>query len=367
MMVSIFLIIGWLLQGPSLALATPPDDAPTPSYSDHQDLMVWIDGTGARHPTREAADWLIRRDHVLQHVQRVMGDFPTARPPIPLDLREEQRETLGNVERRKVSFCTDSTQQRVSAWLLLPQPARANRAAVLCLHQTVEVGKNEPAGIEGASHLHYAWELAQRGFVTLAPDYPSLGEYRYDFADDRYVSGSMKAICDNRRAIDLLQSLPEVNTDRIGCIGHSLGGHNAIFTAVFDERLKAIVSCCGFTRFHRYMGGQLQGWSGPRYMPRIASEFGNDPDRVPFDFTELIGALAPRAFLAIAPQHDDNFDVQGVHDVMDAARNVYRLFDRETHLQANYPDCGHTFPEEQRTIAYAFLATHLSCAEENAR
>src|SRR5690606_29056413 len=113
---------------------------------------------------------------------------------------------------------------------------------------------------------------------------PSLGEYQYDFEADDYASGSMKAIYDNMRAIDYLQSLPGVDGERIGAIGHSLGGHNAIFTAVFEPRIKAVVSSCGFTSFGKYYGGDLTGWSGPRYMPLIAQRYGCDPDHMPFDF-----------------------------------------------------------------------------------
>ena len=77
-------------------------------------------------------------------------------------------------------------------------------------------------------------ELAEHGYVVLAPDYPYEGEYQPDLYAMGYVSGTMKAIYDNIRAIDLLQSLPNVDPERIGCIGHSLGGHNSIFTATFD-------------------------------------------------------------------------------------------------------------------------------------
>src|SRR5437588_7907531 len=107
----------------------------------------------------------------------------------------------------------------------------------------------------------------------------------------------MKAIWNNVRAVDLLQSLSGVDAEKIGCIGHSLGGHNAIFTAAFDTRIKALVSNCGFTTFPKYYGGNLKGWTSDRYMPRIASAYHLKPDAVPFDFTEVIAALAPRAFL----------------------------------------------------------------------
>ena len=204
------------------------------------------------------------------------------------------------------------------------------------------VGKDEPVGLSGAPNMHYAKELAERGYVVLAPDYPSLGEHKYDFAaNPEYVSGTMKAIWDNMRAIDLLQSLPEVDGSRIGVIGHSLGGHNAMFTAAFDERLKAIVSSCGFSRFHK---DDVPSWTGPRYMPRIATMYKNDADKLPFDFTGVVAAFAPRAFLACAATEDSDFDVSGVRDVMQSAGAVYKLLEHPNALQAVYPETKHDFP-----------------------
>ena len=169
----------------------------------------------------------------------------------------------------------------------------------------------------------------------------------------------MKAIWDNMRALDYLETLSEVDRQRMGCIGHSLGGHNTLFTSVFDQRIRALVSNCGFTRFHRYYQGRLAGWTSNRYMPRIANVHGNSPDRVPFDFPEIIAALAPRAFLASAPSHDDNFEVSGVVETMSAARPIYDLFGATDKLRANYPDCAHDFPQTVRVVAYAFLDEFL--------
>jgi dienelactone hydrolase len=157
------------------------------------------------------------------------------------------------------------------------------------------------------------------------------------------------------RAIDLLQSLPEVNPERIGCIGHSLGGHNGLFTAVFDERIKAVVTCCGFTSAHKYMGGDLHGWSGPRYMPRVATHYNFLPDKIPFDFHEVLAAIAPRAIFIVAPLHDDNFDVAGVRDVVKVAQPIYKLLGHADRLRVVYPDAAHDFPDAEREQAYKFL------------
>jgi dienelactone hydrolase len=330
----------------------------SPEYAEHLELTYVLDQDGTRRAVETISDWQQRRVHILQNVQQVMGPLPQSEKPVPLEATTLSETQLPGLIRRKVAYHTDSPDAWVHAWLFLPTGSAGRRPAVLCLHQTVTIGKDEPAGLGGSPNLHYGLELARRGFVTLMPDYPSFGEYDYSFEGD-YPSGSMKAIYDNVRAVDFLQSLPVVEPDHIGCIGHSLGGHNSIFTAVFEPRIRVVVSCCGFTRFHKYMEGDLTGWTGPRYMPRIASCYGSHPDQVPFDFTELIGALAPRPFLAVAPLHDGNFNNGGVRDVMDAASPIYALYGNPEALVSDYPDCEHDFPPQSRQRAYDFLAQHL--------
>jgi hypothetical protein len=90
-------------------------------------------------------------------------------------------------------------------------------------------------------------------------------------------------------------------------------------------------------------------------MPRIASAYELKPEKMPFDFTEVVAALAPRAFLASSPLHDDNFEVRGVKDCIAAAKPVYELLGAGDKLAANYPDCKHDFPPEVRKIAYDWL------------
>ncbi len=147
----------------------------------------------------------------------------------------------------------------------------------------------------------------------------------------------------------------DVDPTRIGVIGHSLGGHNAMFVGVFDERLKVIVSSCGWTPFHDYYAGNITGWTSDRYIPRLRDEYGLDPNRVPFDFYEVVAALAPRAFFSNSPVADNNFDVQGVKKGIAAAEKVYELLGAGDRLQVRYPDCGHDFPVETRREAYQFI------------
>ncbi|MBN9120508.1 MAG: alpha/beta fold hydrolase [Planctomycetes bacterium] len=304
------------------------------------------------------------RAAIRKKMEQAMGPLPGADRKVPLDAKIDGEEKLDGYVRLKVSFAAEKGD-RVPAYLLIPNTATKDKKvpAVLCLHQTIAIGKGEPVGLGGKESLHYALHLVRRGYACLAPDYPSFGDYKYDFkaAFKRgdYQSGTMKAVWNNMRAVDYLQSLPEVDGERIAVIGHSLGGHNAMFTAAFDERLKVVVSCCGFCSFAKYYGGKLGGWTSDRYMPRIASEYGNDPKKVPFDFTDVVTSFAPRAFLAVAPERDDNFAVEGVRDVMAFAAPAYKALDAADNLKAIYPNAGHDFPADARKTAYEFIDAKL--------
>jgi len=58
-------------------------------------------------------------------------------------------------------------------------------------------------------------------------------------------------------------------------------------------------------------------------MPLIAGVYHNSPDEMPFDFTEIVAAIAPRGFFTSSPLHDDNFDVGGVREGLAVASPVY--------------------------------------------
>jgi dienelactone hydrolase len=295
---------------------------------------------------------------LLKKMEQAMGPLPGPDRKVPLDVKVLSEEKLDGYVRKKLTFAAEKGD-RVPAWLLIPTGKEGKRPAMLCLHQTINIGKDEPVGLGKQDSKAQALHLVKRGYVCLAPDYPSFGEYQYDFqaAFKRgdYQSGTMKAIWNNMRAVDLLQSLPEVDGDRIGVIGHSLGGHNSLFTAAFDDRLKIAVSSCGFNSFHKYYGGNLKGWTSDRYMPRIASEYGNDPKKMPFDFDDVILAICPRAVFAMAPLKDSNFEVSGVKDVLAKVEPAYKALGASEKVKAIYPDAGHEWPAEARAEAYQFV------------
>jgi pimeloyl-ACP methyl ester carboxylesterase len=210
--------------------------------------------------------------------------------------------------------------------------------------------------------MFYALELARRGFVTLAPDFTGSGEHPgLSTYSNSFVSATMKGISDHIRAVDLLCSLPGVDPERIGCCGHSLGGFNTMMVSVFEPRIRAVVSSCGYVNWQAYADreGSLSMMAGGNYMPLINRDYACHPDMVPFDWHEVVAALAPRPLFVNAPLRDDPFLVEGVCETIDAARPIYALYGATNAIETTHPDCGHGFPPEVREKAYAFLERQL--------
>ena len=307
---------------------------------------------------RSRADWRKARAQILANMQLVMGELPKLKRGKVAVVTLEQ-EDLPAYTRSKIKYQVEADDW-VPAHLLMPKKGRRPWPAMLCLHQTTKIGKDEPAGLGGNPNLQYAKELAERGFVCIVPDYPYLGENNFDPYQHGYASCTMKGIWNHIRVIDLLQSLPFVSSNRIGAIGHSLGGHNTLFVAAFDQRIRAMVTSCGFTSFRKYYNGDLTGWSGNRYMPRIAERYGKTWARMPFDFPDILVSLAARPLFINAPLHDANFEVSGVKDCVALAAPIYdNIFKAKNSLVAVYPDAGHDFPPEVRQQAYRFLDHRL--------
>lgn len=333
----------------------------------HTNLLVFHNPKGAVAPVKSKSDWQQRRAEVLRGMTEVMGPLPGRERWCPFDLRTEQKTNCGSYMRFLVTYASEPGS-RVPAYLLVPNQALdgiKRLPAVLALHPTdMQYGHRVLVEQMRDNYRAYGRDLAERGYVVIAPAYPLMANYHPDLKALGYQSGTMKAIHDNMRALDLLETLPFVRKGKFGAIGHSLGGHNAIYTAAFEPRIGAVVSSCGFDSFVEYYGGDPanwqpeRGWCQTRYMPRLADYRGRLAE-IPFDFYELIAALAPRPLFVNAPLRDANFRQPNVDAILTAAASVYRLYHVPKVLQAAYPDCGHDFPPKVREAAYDFLGQHL--------
>lgn len=105
-------------------------------------------------------------------------------------------------------------------------------------------------------------------------------------------------------------------------------------------------------------GQQIKPWAQDKYMPRIDTVYGNDPKRLPFDFTDVLAIIAPRAVYIHAALDDSNFFVSSVRQCVATARRAVAAsgHDPDAAIVASYPKGGHGFPQAARMAAYDFIA-----------
>lgn len=352
----------FVLSLPCLAFA---EDVPPIRGLSRSNILEYHAKDGTIKVAQTADEWESRRKEALEGFQRVAGPLPGAELRCGLDPQVLEETDCGSYVRRLIHY-TAQPGGRVPAYLCIPKTALAGATApaVLCLHPTEnKIGFKVVVGLGGKPHRQYAQELAERGFITLSPSYPLLAEYQPDLKALRMPSGTMKAIWDNLRGLDYLDTLPFVDRQHgYAAIGHSLGGHNAIFTAVFDDRIQVIVSSCGFDSLLDYKGGNIQGYVQERYMLRMADYLGH-PQDCPWDHYELIACLAPRHVFVNAPLRDANFGWQSVDRIASAARPLFGLHQAASHLQVVHPDSDHDFPDAERFASYALIKRVLQPAE----
>jgi dienelactone hydrolase len=351
-----------------------------PVCADHSSLHNFPDSDGrCESEIKTADDWLKRRSDILVGFKAVAGAIPSREHQPALDVQITHTIYLPNgVRRHNLTYVAAANATlRVPAFLYVPATATSDQRApcVLASHPTSTLGK-EYASIR-APPLNYAEELAARGYVVIQPDYPSMGGLRdYDFTKaeaDGWASGTARAVFDNMRAIDVMTQLNFTEIEKLAAIGHSLGGHNTLFTSVVDERVKVVVSSCGWTPWRYYITEDRplkSTWAIPKYMPRITSVFKDVTQTIPFDFEELVAAIAPRAFFSNSPYTDFNFNVSGVWATVPKVRTIWELLGATDALHFEYPaggcmseagghDCGHDFPAGTRFEAYDFIDRQL--------
>ncbi|MBI0400357.1 alpha/beta hydrolase [Cyclobacterium marinum] len=313
-------------------------------------------------PLRTLDQWKAKKTSWKNNMASIMGTLPSRSHLANPELIYGDSVITENYTKHHISFASDERNE-VTAFLYIPHIIKSKAPAMLVLHSTGDLGKKIVDDQGPRKNRGLAKELAERGYVVIAPDYPSFGEQiEHDFSKDGFESGTLLAVWNHMRSVDVLSNMEQVDPDRIGVIGHSLGGHNALFVAAHDPRLKAVVTSCGWTPFDYYdigeagiknYGGRLGPWAQDRYMPSIKKLL---PEaQLPFDFTQVIASIAPRPVFTNAPLNDSNFSVEGVKAGIAEIQPVYNWLGFPDNLQVKYPNAAHDFPENTRQEAYSFL------------
>lgn len=296
----------------------------------------------------------------------LMRDLGPVDPPPGLG---REFEVLEEAERedyleRKIVYPV-APGETTEAYLFLPKDRASAIPGIVIYHQTVEEGKEEPAGYAGRESMHFGPELVRRGYAVLMPDSITAGtritesgpfETREFYQDNPGLSAMGKMIQDGRRALDILTGLEEVDAGRIGVVGHSLGAETALFVAAFDDRVKVSGASCGFAPFATE--ANIERWARDywfSYMPRLRIDL--RAGRMPaWDFEDVIRLVAPRAYYNYQTREDEIFtEATAAHAMVESTRAIWRLYNQEANLRSQLDHGLHDISESGREELFGFF------------
>jgi len=296
---------------------------------------------------KSPAQWPSTRAKIEAAVVEVLQAVPKERTELQVKTIDEMQ--FSTYVRRRVNYFVDPWE-RVTAWQFVPD-GRDVLPAILCCHRTVPQGKDEPAGIDGDPLLALAQRYAEKGYVTLAPDCITAGgrvssglepfDTKNFYKDNPAMSAMGKMLSDHLHAVDALCDSKRVDAARIGVVGHGLGAHNALMLAAFDERIRAGVASCGFTRFADDKDpGRWARSNGFVYLPKLLKAV--KQRKFLFDWEHILALVAPSPTLVISALNDDCFsNTRSCEKAARAAGDVYKLLGAPEAIATFSHDEGH--------------------------
>lgn len=164
--------------GRRLLVASREHPFPTPRLP-RGSLLTYRDDAGEQQVGRERRDWLRRQAEIQQGVAAIMGRLPGVEKRCDLQMKTIEEVDCGSYVRRLITYQSEPGCH-VPAYLCVPKSLLSagnlqSAPAAICLHSTDDVvGHGVVVGLGGRTNRNYASELAERGWVTLAPNYPLL-------------------------------------------------------------------------------------------------------------------------------------------------------------------------------------------------
>ena len=334
-------------------------------------------------------------------VTKALSYFPK---PVPLDIKVHSVMKRDGYDIRIISFA-GSAHYRVPAYLLVPTTGRGPYPAVVALHdhggwfvhgkEKLVRMDGEHAALTGFREQYYggrAWadELAQKGFVVIVPDAFYWGERRLQYnrppealqtrlagldpVTKEYVVAMNSFLreqaavlqtwlafagttwmgivnYDDRRCVDVLVSLPEVDRNRIGCAGLSGGGYRATYMTGMEPRLKVSV---------------IVGWMTS--LPTTwdisytvhSSLFDAFSAHANLDHPDIASLGAPGCALFVQNCAQDRlFTRAGMDAAAGKIGAVYAALGRADRYQYKYYDVPHQFNVAMQEDAFAWLEKWL--------
>ncbi|MBI3970712.1 MAG: dienelactone hydrolase family protein [Chloroflexi bacterium] len=275
----------------------------------------------------------------------------------PLDLEYEDEVDCGAYVRHRVRYQTERDVW-VPAYLLVPNGTATGghrSIGVLCIHGHGDFGKDSVAGIGGTPEREreiercrydFGHRFAEAGYVVLAPDLRGFGERRpgypgprVDYCMRNYMAATLLGttvvalhLCDLAVALDVLQSLPYVDGDRLVCAGLSLGGRMTMMISAMDERVKACIPSGCLNLYQERFQALRQ--CGAQLIPGLL-RYGDTP--------EIFSLIAPRPMAIEWGLRDPLIPHDWAERGLARIRRAYQASGAPQNLIVHRFDAGHVF------------------------
>ena len=321
--------------------------------------------------------------------------------PEPVDPRPEvlSRTDLGDVIREKVVFST-TPEFRVPAYVHIPKGLTGPAPTIIDLHshggmyvfgkeKVTDLGKNHPAMEEYHGRVYdgraTGTALAKLGYVVITIDAFMFGERRtiidkdlkYGFDRSKYSVGDVAflnqrchakettlvkslvyagatwpgiVVWDDIRTIDYLLTRPEVDPQRIGCNGISMGGYRSLFLAGMDDRIAA-ANVAGFmSTVNEMTRAHIDTHSWVHFTPTLHRYL---------DLPDVVSMMAPKPLLVQQCNQDGLYTPKGMKDSVDKIAAIYKKAGAENSFTGKFYDTPHRFTQPMQNDAFDFFEKHL--------
>lgn len=303
-------------------------------------------------------EWEKERERIKAKWLEFMGEFPKKR--VPLKAEFLQKEDIGGSTRQYIRYQVEEGIF-TDGYLFVPAQPKGKLPAIVVFHPTTPFGPRGVAGLE-AEYSEEKWQgiqLVKRGYVVWCPRNfifdegtgAKSGAHMWTANAEKVQkrhpgwTAMARMTFDAIRAADFVESLPNVDRKRIGCIGHSLGGKVALYAPAFDERYKASVSSEGG------VGLKFSNWDAAWYLGKEIKEPG-----FTLENHQVLSLIAPRAFLLLAGDSADNDKSWAF---IQSALPVYKLYGKQENIGWFNHHEGHKYSARARAVAEDFLDRHL--------
>jgi dienelactone hydrolase len=317
-------------------------------------------------------EWEIKRREVRAQLWSLLGRLPP-RPKTP-KVEILSRDDRGDYVVERFQFDNEAGAM-VPGYLLLPKNVSAKLPAILYCHWhggDYDVGKEE---LFQARHTPEAPgpAFARRGYVVLAIDASGFGERNGHGpdgpAEKNYTAEETASkfnlwvgrtfwgmlLRDDLMALDYLASRPDVDPDRIGVTGMSMGATRTWWLMALDERIKAGVAIACLSRYQNVIEhGLLHEFDIGYFVPNMLNHF---------DSEAVVALIAPRPVLLQTGDQDNGSPVDGIRAIESAVRPVYRLYGQENAFRSLiYPGLAHVYTPEMWARTLAWMDERLRAA-----